>query len=64
MSFATDLQKARSRLGLTQAEAAGVLGLGRTIYVEWEGGKIPSKLKQAGALALLARAKPKPRPST
>lgn len=58
-TFAAALQMHRDRLGLTQAEAATLLGVSDRIYWQWEKAKGDTlAITQEGALARLAKAKP------
>lgn len=60
MTFAELLKSERTRLGLTQAESALLLGVPARTYWEWEHGKtIPIDLAKEGALHRLKRAKVK-----
>ena len=60
MIFAEQLKSERSRLGLTQAEAATILSISKSTLEEWENGtKTPKELTQEGALARLAKLKMK-----
>lgn len=61
MSFAVKLAMHRKRLGLTQAGAAALLGVGLRTYATWERDDDPKRrphvLTQEGALARLAKTK-------
>lgn len=60
MSFATEIKATRERLGLTQAGAAALLQISKSALEKWENGtKEPKPLMQEGALARLAKLKPK-----
>ena len=63
MSFAGDLKRERTRLGLTQAEAAEALDIGLKTYAVWERGDDPRRnpliVAQEGALARLRKIKPR-----
>lgn len=60
MTFAAQLKAERKRLGLTQPEAAELLTLKDRTYWEYESGATePPSIAQEGALARLAKAKPK-----
>lgn len=62
MSFAETLKSFRESLGLTQAEAAALLDCGKRTLEHWEAGdRTPLPVTQEGALARLARQKPKRR---
>lgn len=54
MSFADQLKTERDRLGLTQAGAEALLGLGKGQITAWETGRnVPHRWMQEGALARL-----------
>jgi transcriptional regulator with XRE-family HTH domain len=58
MSFADQLKSERDRLGLTQAGAEALLGLGKGQITAWETGRnTPHVLTQEGALARLRNRK-------
>ena len=60
MTFAATIKSERQRLRLTQAEAAAILEVSKSALEKWENGtKSPKPLMQEGALARLARQKPK-----
>lgn len=60
MTFPEKLQSERERLGLTQAGAAALLDTPARTYWEWENNKTtPPAIAQEGALARLAKAKPR-----
>lgn len=60
MAFSAQLKAERKRLGLTQPEAAALLVLKDRTYWEYESGATePPAIAQEGALARLAKAKPK-----
>lgn len=60
MSFADQLKKERERLGITQAQAASLLGVPDRTYWEWEAGKTePYAITQEGALQRLRTTKPR-----
>ena len=60
MSFAEKLKQERERLGITQAQAASVLGIAKRTYCDWESGNVvPHRYMQDGALRDL-RATKKP----
>lgn len=60
MDFSAHLKAERKRLGLTQPEAASLLGLKDRTYWEYESGATePPEIAQEGALARLAKAKSK-----
>lgn len=56
-TIATQLKAARARLGLTQAEAAKVVGISPRTLWQWESGK-PLKITPEQALQLLQKHKP------
>jgi transcriptional regulator with XRE-family HTH domain len=61
MSFANRLKSERTRLGLTQAEAAAALDIGLRTYAVWERDDDPKRkphvLTQEGAIARLRKLK-------
>jgi len=63
--FGRKLREQRERLGLTQAEAAKILGLTSKTLSTWELGldlkRQPHELTQEGAIARLSRLKSKPK---
>lgn len=60
MTFAEQLKAERKRLRLTQPEAAAALALADRTYWEYESGATePVAIAQEGALARLAKLKPK-----
>jgi transcriptional regulator with XRE-family HTH domain len=60
MSFAEQLKKERERLGLTQAQAASLLGVSKSVIEKWEADtRTPLEITQEGALARLRKAKPR-----
>ena len=62
MKFSDQLKQERGRLGLTQAQAASVLGIGKRTYCDWEAGRVtPHRYMQDGARRDL-RANKKPAP--
>jgi transcriptional regulator with XRE-family HTH domain len=55
--FAEQLKEARQRLGLSQAEAARLLDIGKRSLEHWEtGDRVPITVAQEGALARLSSA--------
>ena len=63
MDFAAKLLAERKRLGLKQPEVAAALELPDRTYWEYEKGKtVPHAIAQEGALARLAKLKPKAKP--
>ncbi len=60
MDFAAQLKAERQRLRLTQPEASAALDIPDRTYWEYENGKtVPPAIAQEGALARLAKLKPK-----
>ena len=60
MTFAEQLKTERKRLQLTQPEAAAALDLADRTYWEYENNRTePPAITQEGALARLAKLKPK-----
>jgi len=60
MSFATTIKSERTRLGLTQSEAATLLNVPARTLWEWEHGKTePLAVTQEGVIARFKRAKVK-----
>lgn len=61
-SFGAQLKALREELGLTQVEAAKILGVGRNTLITWEKGTDPNRqphvLTQEGALTRLRACKP------
>ncbi len=58
MTFPKKLQSERLRLGLTQVQAASLLGISASALGKWETGvKTPKALTQEGALARLGKIK-------
>ena len=61
MSFAKRIEEQRTRLGLTQPEAAAVCGVSVRLWRYWESGeRTPLDVTQEGVLARLTRAKKRP----
>lgn len=56
MSFADKLKSERHSLGITQAEAADLLGIDARTLWKWESGDPPLLLTQEGALNRLSLA--------
>jgi transcriptional regulator with XRE-family HTH domain len=56
MSFADQIKSERQRLGLTQAEAAALLGIDPRTLWKWESADPPLLLTQEGALNRLSSA--------
>ena len=62
MSFADQLKTERDRLGLTQAGAEALLGLGKGQITAWETGRnVPHRWMQEGALRELRAIKKRPK---
>lgn len=59
MTFAEQLKSERERLGLTQAEAADLVGVSPRAIWKWEHGDEPLAVTAEGVLARLKRAKAK-----
>ncbi len=58
MAFDEQLKSERERLGLTQAGAAALLGVSKSVIEKWESGqRTPLEITQEGALARLRRTK-------
>jgi transcriptional regulator with XRE-family HTH domain len=51
VSFADTIKHERERLGITQAQAAFLLGVSKSVLAKWEiGNRTPLELTQEGAL--------------
>jgi transcriptional regulator with XRE-family HTH domain len=62
MSFAEQLKSERTRLGLSQAQLAALLGVSKSAVEKWEyGTKTPIPIAQEGALARLRKTKKRPK---
>ena len=60
MNFADQLKAERKRLALTQAGAATLLGVSKSVIEKWEkSSRDPLEITQEGALARLKKEKPK-----
>jgi len=58
MSFAEQLKQERERLGITQAQAASLLGVSKSVLAKWEiADRTPLDLTQEGALQRLRTTK-------
>jgi DNA-binding transcriptional regulator YiaG len=58
--FADQIKNERERLGLTQAGAAALLGVSKSVIEKWESGqRTPLEITQEGALARLRKTKPR-----
>jgi len=54
VSFADQLKSERERLGITQAQAASILGVSKSVLAKWEiADRAPLELTQEGALQRL-----------
>lgn len=61
MTFSQKLLSERERLGLTQAGAAALLGVSKSVIEKWENGsRSPLNITQEGAIDRLAKLNPKP----
>lgn len=64
MSFATDIKAHRERLGLTQAEAAALMGMSRRAYIELEmDRRDPRRYEAEGIVSIFRKTKKRPSPS-
>ena len=62
MSFADQLKKERERLGVTQAQAASLLSVSKSVLAKWEiDDRTPLAITQEGALARLRTTKKRPK---
>ena len=58
MKFADQLKQERERLGITQAQAAALLGVSKSVLAKWEiADRTPKVLAREGALARFLAAK-------
>ena len=58
MKFAQDLRKERERLGITQAQAASLLSVSKSVLAKWEiDDRTPLAITREGALARLRTTK-------
>lgn len=58
MTFAQQIERTRKELGMTQAEMARVLGVGKRTLETWEeGSAVPHLLSQEGAWARIHKLK-------
>lgn len=61
MDFPKKLLSERERLGLTQAGAAALLGVSKSVIEKWENGsRTPLDITQEGAIDRLEKLKSKP----
>lgn len=64
MSFATDIKAHRERLGLTQAEAAALMGMSRRAYIELEmDRRDPRRYEAEGIVSIFRKTKKRTGPS-
>jgi transcriptional regulator with XRE-family HTH domain len=62
MSFAEQIRKERERLGITQAQAASLLDVSKSVLAKWEiDDRTPLTITQEGALARLRTTKKRPK---
>jgi transcriptional regulator with XRE-family HTH domain len=62
MSFASTIKQERERLGLTQAQAASLLSVSKSVIEKWEADtRTPLEITKDGALAKLRKTKPRKR---
>jgi len=62
MSFADQLKQERERLGLTQAQAASLLSVSKSVLAKWEiDDRTPLSITQEGALSRLRATKKRPK---
>lgn len=62
MNFADQLKKERERLGLTQTQAAALLGVSKSVLAKWEiENRTPLAITQEGAIARLRTTKKRPK---
>jgi len=60
MSFAATIKQERERLGITQAQAASLLGVSKSVIEKWEADtRTPLAITQEGALARLRKTNPR-----
>lgn len=60
MSFAATMKQERKRLGITQAQAASLLGVSKSVIEKWEADtRTPLEITQEGTLARLRKTKPR-----
>jgi len=63
MTFSQKLLSERQRLRLTQAGAAALLGVSKSVIEKWENGsRTPLNITQEGAIDRLKKLKLKPNP--
>lgn len=57
-TFSEKLKAERKRIGITQLEAAGILGVSDRVLWDWESGRVePMEITMEGALARLSLVK-------
>ena len=62
MTFAEKLKAERERLGITQAQAASLLSVSKSVLAKWEiADRTPLPITQEGALARLRTTKKRPK---
>ena len=62
MSFADQIKQERERLGITQAQAASLLSVSKSVLAKWEiADRTPLAITQEGALARLRTTKKRPK---
>ena len=62
MSFADQIKQERERLGITQAQAASLLSVSKSVLTKWEiSDRTPLAITQEGALARLRTTKKRPK---
>jgi transcriptional regulator with XRE-family HTH domain len=62
MKFAEQLKKERERLGITQAQAASLLSVSKSVLAKWEiADRTPLAITQEGSLARLRTTKKRPK---
>jgi transcriptional regulator with XRE-family HTH domain len=60
MSFAIAIKQERERLGITQAQAASLLGVSKSVIEKWEADtRTPLEITQEGVLERLRKNKPR-----
>jgi DNA-binding transcriptional regulator YiaG len=62
MKFPDQIKTERERLGITQAQAASILSVSKSVLAKWEiGDRTPLAITQEGALARLRATKKPPK---
>lgn len=60
MRFAVTIKQERKRLGITQAQAASLLGVSKSVIEKWEAEtRAPLEITQEGIMARLRKTKPR-----